>query len=111
MLSQNKFPCTGCGCCCKRVKNVLETWGSEISDPEHILHFPYQIDESGKCEMLDDDNKCKVYENRPMICNIDSIKELFDFPEKEFYELNAKFCNQFMAEDGIPEELRFNLGR
>lgn len=93
------FPCTGCGACCRRVSNL-----KDIIDIAPELAFPYSWDESGKCEMLGDDNKCKVYENRPLICNVDKFIEVFGVSKKKFYKQNIKACHIMMKEDGIFNE-------
>lgn len=101
------YPCTGCGCCCKRidiaVKNV------NISDREHPLYFPYNWDEDGTCENLTEDNKCKIYHKRPMLCDIDRICKYLKLNKKEFYKLNISACNKMMDEDGIPLQFRIEL--
>ena len=56
--------------------------------------------------MLSDDNKCKVYDNRPALCNVDKVMELFDIPKKEFYSINIEACNNLMDEDGVDESFR-----
>ena len=38
------FPCTNCGCCCKRV-GIIKTF---LTDDE----FPFDVDENGSCKML-----------------------------------------------------------
>ncbi len=63
-----------------------------------IKKFPYTYDETGACEMLDENNLCKVYINRPALCNTDKTLKRFPFlaaiPERDFIEMNEKTCNQ-----------------
>ena len=92
------FPCTGCGACCKRIANLKDLINTT---PE--LAFPYGWDESGRCEMLGEDNKCKVYESRPLICNVDRFIAVFKVPKKKFYKQNIEACHGMMKEDGIYE--------
>ena len=91
-----KFACSSCGACCKRIGAVKEKFKE--------LNFPYQVNEEGVCEMLGEDNKCKVYESRPDVCRTDKVYENF-FEEQmtklEYYKENAKGCNEFMQEDGM----------
>lgn len=87
----SEFPCTQCGCCCKRAKQVL--------DQGSIL-FPYGYKEDGSCEMLID-NKCSVYENRPDICNISVMAKRSGLPLTDHKEANIKACNDMMDEDNI----------
>lgn len=71
--------------------------------------FPYTWDETGKCEMLGDDNKCKVYDDRPLICRIDELGEAFMTDKKEWYKSNIRSCNTMMDEDGIDQSLRIKI--
>jgi Fe-S-cluster containining protein len=96
---QNKtFPCSMCGACCRRIKWVVESM-------EHF-DFPYKWNEKGVCEKLSTENKCMVYDNRPLICNIEAMQPFFDIPEQDFYNINIDACNGIMDEDGLPEEYR-----
>lgn len=90
------YPCTSCGVCCTKVKTAVETLNFD---------FPFGWDKSGCCEKLID-NKCSVYEDRPLICNIDRLWELTNLTKEEFYELNIKACNKMMHESNIPIEFR-----
>jgi Fe-S-cluster containining protein len=98
------FPCSGCGACCHRVDKGVANLGSKNTEDE--LYFPYKWDESGKCEMLTDDNKCSVYDNRPLICNIDKLLPIIDIPKDIYYEMNIAYCNAMMDEDNLPAEFR-----
>ena len=96
------FPCTGCGCCCK----VID-WADDIivrDDPAHPYYFPYTHKE-GVCEMLID-NKCSVYESRPLICRIeDSIEYYSQSTNKtEYYNKNIEACHQLIDKFGLGEE-------
>lgn len=69
------FPCVGCGACCTVIKQILETPIEEIEKEyrEEVKDFPHKALENGSCEMLDQLTlKCKVYEDRPLLCQIDS---------------------------------------
>ncbi len=57
--------CIGCGACCMLVKEFLE------NNPE--IDFPYNYDDNGYCEMLDENMKCKVYDDRPEICSAEKM--------------------------------------
>ena len=95
------FPCTGCGCCCR----VID-WADKIivrEDTTHTYYFPYTHKE-GVCEMLID-NKCSVYETRPLICRIeDSVPE--DCDKEHYYQLNIKACNELIDKFGLGDEWR-----
>jgi Fe-S-cluster containining protein len=89
------FPCTQCGCCCRRV-GALKKIGVE---------FPYNVDKNGVCEMLND-NKWQVYENRPTICNIEKYAEQNGIDKELFFQLNIEKCNLMMDEDNIKLKYR-----
>jgi uncharacterized protein len=90
------FPCTKCGCCCKRVGEAVRISG---------IQFPYGFNDKGECEMLVD-NKCIVYANRPWICNVDKIIKKNKFNKKIYYKETARECNKMMDEDGISKNFR-----
>lgn len=94
-----KFPCTGCGCCCKRVGLVKQF----LTEQE----FPYNTNEIGYCEMLIDD-MCSVYNDRPDICDVNKMFLKSNLDIKEYYKLNIEQCNKFMDEDNIPLSFRIN---
>ena len=95
-----KFECSGCGACCKRI--------GLVKDKFKELNFPYQVNEKGWCEMLGEDNKCKVYDNRPDLCNMKAMFNQFfkkqGLTEKEAYLMNTKLCNQYIKEDRLDEK-------
>lgn len=91
-----KFACTGCGACCKRVGQALEVMRG--------LGFPYNVNDDGACEMLDENNQCKVYDNRPEACNIEAMYQRYHSKvnnrKKIFFE-EATICNTFVKMDGL----------
>lgn len=102
----NVFPCSGCGSCCRRINKAVENLGLENIDKDNELYFPYKWDETGRCEMLTDDNKCLVYENRPLLCNIDKFLSIIDITKEDFYAMNIVACNIMMDEDNLPLKYR-----
>lgn len=70
------------------------------------MYFPYNWDENGVCENLTEDNKCKVYENRPLICNVEKFAEYNKLEKTEFYKVNIRACNYMMDIDGIDQSFR-----
>lgn len=90
-----KYPCSMCGSCCKRVNKAVEN--IDVGEP-----FPYKWDETGRCENLNQDNSCAVYENRPLLCNIDAIADKFGIEKVQFYKANISACNKMMDEDNVP---------
>jgi Fe-S-cluster containining protein len=99
------FPCTSCGSCCRRIDQAVENMSA--IDEDYI--FPYRWDETGRCEMLTDDNLCKVYDNRPIICNIDLMILLMEMDKDFAYYETMIACNEMMDEDNVPLEKRINL--
>jgi hypothetical protein len=100
------FPCTGCGSCCKRINEAVEN--IRIIDPNY--RFPFNYSENGWCEMLDANNMCKVYDNRPELCNVDLMIEFLGLPKEEAYTETIKICNQLMDEDNVEQEKRIKNG-
>jgi len=100
-----KFPCSGCGACCKRIGLVLNQF-------REMYNFPYNAKEDGSCEMLDENNMCKVYDNRPEICSLDRMYERNHKQlktKKEFYLETAKICNTWMEEDKLEEKYKIDI--
>tara|TARA_R110000868_G_scaffold392532_1_gene663194 strand:+ start:226 stop:495 length:270 start_codon:yes stop_codon:yes gene_type:complete len=73
------------------------------------LVFPYNHDDTGKCEMLMDDNKCSVYDKRPLICDVEKMAEYLNLDKEEFYATNNKACNKLMDINNIPQEFRIKI--
>jgi hypothetical protein len=102
--SDIKFPCIGCGLCCKKINVVVSNAGDV---PEgHPLFFPHKYDETGRCEMLLEDNSCSIYEDRPLLCNVERFVEYVIMGKKEFYNLNIDSCNMLMDQAGLDINLR-----
>jgi len=87
------FPCIGCGACCRRVGQIQKF------PEDHPLHFPYK-NTNGVCENLVD-NQCKVYNDRPLVCNVEKLREFLGAEKESFYQENIKYCRIFAKEDGI----------
>lgn len=101
-----KFPCSACGCCCKRIKSVVEVL--KLKDIHSPLYFPYDWDSNGACSKLDSQNKCTVYKNRPLICNVEKLTEFLGYDKISFYKENISACNKMMDEDNIPLQFRIS---
>jgi len=98
---KKKFGCTGCGACCRRVGQYVERLKKTNLA---YLGFPYQWDESGRCEMLNEDNSCAVYDDRPIVCNIQKVIELFDLDQNMVFEQTKQSCNKLIKEDGMSDD-------
>ena len=87
----NKFPCTSCGACCRRLNIV----------PKEILRKNgLKADSTGRCQHLLKDNKCRIYKNRPQMCVVDHRKT--NTNPDVYYKTVADTCNQWMDEDKSP---------
>lgn len=101
----NSFPCSGCGLCCTHINIIGEKYGKSV--------FPYGWDQTGRCEKLTEDNRCSVYNERPLVCSVDGMYDAVfnqDMTRDEFYKLNADICNKWMDEENKPIKLRINYG-
>lgn len=70
------------------------------------LSFPYKVREDGSCEMLMKDNKCKVYDSRPIYCNVYELGMAMHKNIEEFYLENITVCNRIMEEDNVEMKYR-----
>ena len=73
------FNCTSCGECCKHMDVVLNRPAPYAFLQRATDAFPYGFKENGHCEKLDG-NTCTVYDNRPLLCNIDRLAKQADLP-------------------------------
>jgi hypothetical protein len=92
------FPCSGCGQCCRFIGKVLNS-NVDANTPIGALikEFPYKPNANGDCEMLVD-GQCSVYEDRPVLCNIKKMSELFysDDPIGHYLDC-AHVCNALIS--------------
>lgn len=99
------YPCTGCGCCCRIIDQILVNAHKVL--PEVAIAFPYKND-NGVCEMLID-NKCSVYDNRPLLCRVDDLQKYTEIPKPLFYEITRQSCNKIMDRFNIDESFKVKL--
>ena len=81
------WSCDCCGLCCRQV-------GSFPQMSEYAL-------EDGSCKYLDKDNRCSIYDRRPLVCNVAEAYKLFfkdRMSEDEYYDLQSKSCAQLKNE-------------
>ena len=95
-----KFKCTQCGLCCKHIGDTIRSGSPDPVIQHHIDEFPYDVGIDGRCEMLNDDNTCKVYNNRPGLCNVEKMYDentLLPFKsKKQWYIFNNAYCNHLI---------------
>jgi len=98
-----KFPCQKCSLCCRHIDRAVNLFTEAGFD----IKFPYKWTD-GVCEMLKD-NLCSVYENRPLICNVDRYIKENKINKHWFYKLNIEACNRLMDEAGLDQKYRINI--
>jgi len=82
-MTESKFPCSKCGACCRRAGVVPKVFWNGIIDP----------DEMGVCRHLRADNTCDVYETRPPICRVSTLKPPMMRTE-EWHRINLLACDE-----------------
>ena len=84
------FKCDVCGLCCKQL---------QLNPAMAKMHAG-----DGVCLYLDlETNKCTIYNERPLLCNVDMMYETFysdQMTREEFYEKNYEVCKKLKA--GLP---------
>lgn len=88
---QVSIECIKCGLCCKRAYM--------------IEGFPEPLNEDGSCSHLAADNTCKIYNDRPLICNSQYLYEHFfnkEVSPEQYHRINADACIDLMKEAGMP---------
>ena len=83
------FQCDCCGLCCKHLA-------------ESDLYR--ELDRGdGVCMFFNEEtNLCDIYEDRPVLCNVDRMYELYIkdmFTREEYYALNYDACKKFKEEE------------
>ena len=108
-MSNFDFPCTQCGSCCSHVREAIKN-AQNSNHPvwnEAANTFPYSYDSNGKCEKLID-GKCSVYNERPLLCNINKLGNLLELDTKMWYYMVAKSCNQLIEQDNLSQEYKID---
>ena len=103
------FPCTKCGLCCKHVAEVLDHDSLEYQTAPTVIkdlidRFPYPTNPDGSCSMLTSDGLCKIYDDRPIICNVKLGAQLLNVPLKEWYQNRAQGCNDLISKAGLSDD-------
>lgn len=78
------FPCTGCGACCLRVDRVQE----------FVAIYPEFIGKGGRCVNLQDDMRCAIYEDRPLLCRVDRLFESTGGPHPQIATMIRPFAKE-----------------
>lgn len=81
------FKCDKCGLCCMRVGQSPIYKNLDRGD--------------GVCRFFDDASKlCTIYENRPILCNIDKAYDHFFYEKmsrKQYYRMNYEACRRLKS--------------
>ena len=107
------FPCTSCGEGCKNIGSGFEKTlklGAPKAIKDLIERFPYKLDENGACSMLNDDNTCSVYDDRPIICNIKLAAKLLNVEEDIWFKQNAEACNDLIRSANLDDRYLVTIG-
>ena len=72
------FSCNQCGACCKVLPKLVAPW---------------LVGDNGFCRHLKD-NKCEIYENRPDICNHDTMFASVDISKEEYDKMSMSICKK-----------------
>jgi len=84
-----QFTCDSCGLCCHKAYLVPE-----------LSEF---IGADGQCRYFIN-NQCSIYDERPLICNIEKYYETFlseILTKEEFYQKNHGACMELKSENSI----------
>ncbi|EPP1573466.1 YkgJ family cysteine cluster protein [Campylobacter lari] len=97
MILKHNFPCTSCGACCKNINGI-----------EELKHFNI----NGVCINLQEDNSCKIYNERPLVCRVEDFYNKYfkdTMSKKDFYNENIKICNLLQDKLKLDKKYKINL--
>lgn len=86
-----KYPCNSCGICCTELNK------SRLYEPMH--------NGDGICfHFCTETKKCKIYDSRPIICNINAFFERYitDMSYIEYKKLNLENCRKLQQSKRLP---------
>ena len=75
------FECDRCGICCQHIDSIPQLKGFDSGN--------------GRCVHLLENNLCEIYLDRPEICNVDKMYELYFkdiISEEEYIRQNKMGC-------------------
>jgi len=89
---RTEFPCTKCGACCRSVGSVLAILTGGVIRPGR----------DGVCGHLTPDNQCNIYESRPLLCRVNSMRPPL-LPLRKWHEVNLRMCDRLhLRVYGVP---------
>ena len=84
------------------MKNIISNSDSFPTVIKDLINrFPYDPNPDGSCSKLNEDGSCSVYEDRPIICNIDLMGQLLHQDTTEWYRINAENCNKLINDANL----------
>ncbi len=62
---------------------------------------------------MNNNNICSIYPDRPLICNIDRMKQSLspDTTQKEYYKENALICNSMIEKDRMDKKYLIDMSQ
>ena len=91
------FECKMCGMCCRNIRRYKDEIYPIFKRllGETIPNFDIE-DDNGVCVHLTEDNKCSIYEERPILCNTEFMFELLSatlgITKSELYKTQILSC-------------------
>lgn len=105
------YPCrANCALCCRNdnpkmaVDAIQDLINDGLDVDPSLTEFPYKLI-NGSCENITKDNLCKVYNNRPKICQLQTSAEMLGIPVVEMFIANMKECNKVIERSGRKDEI------
>ncbi len=89
--SENNFPCNHCGWCCQNLQNH-ELYKDLDRGNGVCIHFNTV------------DNSCTIYNDRPLICNINAMYHVMfsTMNYDDYINLNIDACRSAQIENKLP---------
>ena len=91
------FKCKMCGMCCRDVNRYKEEVYPVLKKilGDKIPEFDIEAT-GGVCVNLNEDNRCMIYDCRPIICNTEKmfemLSEALEIPKRELYNAQVLSC-------------------
>lgn len=86
------FPCLQCGACCR----ATATFSDDTMARAGLTRGP-----QGWCAQLLPDNRCAIYDARPLLCRVGAVGKAWGIPQRVCFELSAAGCDTLMRNEGL----------
>jgi Fe-S-cluster containining protein len=86
------FPCTACGACCTSISQIPRA----LADTDLLVGTLGNLKDrgDGTCVHYDEDTKrCRIYEGRPLVCQVENLGKRLLQPKGLWYAMNLKYCD------------------